>query len=76
MRHNLSPQNFIMHFNRSKGLAMYNIEKRVSLNGLWSVHTSANSERVAIQRADLLKQQQPSMLVRVVDERGNLIYQA
>ncbi len=55
---------------------MYNIEKRVSLNGLWSVHTSANSERVAIQRADLLKQQQPSMLVRVVDERGNLIYQA
>lgn len=55
---------------------MYNIEKRVSLNGLWSVHISANSERVAIQRAELLKHQQPSMFVRVVDERGNLIYQA
>ena len=54
---------------------MYKIEKRVSLTGLWSVHTNANSELIAIQRAELLKKQYPTMYIRVKDEKGNLVHQ-
>jgi hypothetical protein len=52
------------------------VEKRISITGLWSVYMPANSERVAIIRADQFKQQHPSMHVRVVDSNGFLFYQA
>ena len=55
---------------------MYYVEKRISITGLWSVYMPANSERMAILRAEQCMQQYPTMLVRVVDERGQLIYQA
>ena len=55
---------------------MYYVEKRISITGLWSVYMPANSERMAIIRAEQYKKQYPTAFVRVVDERGNLIFQA
>ena len=60
----------------TKDTEVFIVQKRTSNQGLWSVVMKVGTERMSIIKADQFKKQHPKLIVRVIDNKDNLIYQA